>query len=275
MSRPRRVPTAEPEPRQAPLRQAQNNRSLSRGLQLLRAFKPGVATLTNSELAESAGLPRSTVSRLTQTLVEERFLEYVAELGAYRLGTPVLSLGLAMQQGSELLRMALPLMRLTAEGRKVNVGIACCDGTDMVYLASVRRSRSELFRHVEAGSRIPVALTSLGRAYLSTLARPDFNRLAVELRQRHPVRWKERRLEIELAMQGCRDLGYCLATWQPGIVSVAAPLRLAGHPVMACNVSCKIPGDGVPSVLAELLSTLREFVDSVSRAHRRGERSGA
>ncbi|MDZ4129282.1 MAG: helix-turn-helix domain-containing protein, partial [Hydrogenophaga sp.] len=45
------------------------NRSLVRGIDILRAFRPGSNWLGNSELAERAGLSPSTVSRLTQTLV--------------------------------------------------------------------------------------------------------------------------------------------------------------------------------------------------------------
>lgn len=44
------------------------NRSLERGIDILRAFKPGADLLGNGELAERTGLPRATVSRLAQTL---------------------------------------------------------------------------------------------------------------------------------------------------------------------------------------------------------------
>lgn len=207
------------------MRQSQSNRSLIRGLCLLRAFRPGVATLTNGELADASGLPRSTVSRLAQTLVEAGFLEYVFATGVYRLAPPVLSLGLAMQQSSDILRVAMPLMRGTAEGRHINVGIATPDDTDMIYLASIRKSRRELFRHVTAGSRIPIALTSLGRAYLSTLAAPERAGMLERLQRRHPAHWAVRKREILAAIRQCRRTGCCGASWQSGIYSLAAPLR--------------------------------------------------
>ena len=52
------------------------NRSLERGIEILRAFRPGVDLLGNSELAERTGLPRATVSRLSQTLVNSGLLEH-------------------------------------------------------------------------------------------------------------------------------------------------------------------------------------------------------
>ena len=49
---------------------ANGNRSLERGIEILRAFRPGVDTLENGEISERTGLARSTVSRLTRTLVD-------------------------------------------------------------------------------------------------------------------------------------------------------------------------------------------------------------
>lgn len=53
------------EERQAPAR-GDRNRSLERGIELLRAFRPGADLLGNGELAERTGLSRATVSRLAQ-----------------------------------------------------------------------------------------------------------------------------------------------------------------------------------------------------------------
>ena len=40
------------------------NRSLERGVEILRAFRPGADLLGNGELSERTGLSRATVSRL-------------------------------------------------------------------------------------------------------------------------------------------------------------------------------------------------------------------
>ena len=73
--------------------------SLHRGLEILRAFRPAdKAGLGNSELAERTGLPNSTVSRLTFTLLKSGYLVYDEGTGRYRMGVPVLSLGYAFEQ---------------------------------------------------------------------------------------------------------------------------------------------------------------------------------
>ena len=43
---------------------ATGNRSLQRGVAIIRVFKPGLSLLGNAELAERTGLAQSTVSRL-------------------------------------------------------------------------------------------------------------------------------------------------------------------------------------------------------------------
>ena len=124
------------------------NRSLERGMEILRAFRAGSEVLGNGDLAERTGLPRSTVSRLTQSLVEAGFLLYDATLRAYRLGPPVLSLAHAMRTGSAVLQAAAPLMRELAQSQHINVGLAMADRDEMVYLESIRYSRKVSLRSV-------------------------------------------------------------------------------------------------------------------------------
>src|SRR4051794_38016917 len=100
------------------------NRSLERGIEVLRAFRPGTDLLGNGELAERTGLSRATVSRLCHTLLDSGFLERDRSARAWRLAAPVLSLAHAMRSGSPVLKAASPLMRAEAEKRRINVGLA-------------------------------------------------------------------------------------------------------------------------------------------------------
>ena len=117
------------------------NRSLERGIEILRAFRPGSELLANGDLAERTGLSRSTVSRLTQTLVGAGMLQLDAAQRAYRLAPAVLSLAHAMRSGSNVLAIAAPKMRALAERERINVGLAAPDRDEMVYLESIRYAR--------------------------------------------------------------------------------------------------------------------------------------
>ena len=86
----------------------------------------------------------------------------------------VLSLALAMRSSNPVLQVASPLMRAASETCRANVGLATVDRNEMVYLESFRYNRRRVLRTVVSGQRVPIELTSLGRAYLA--AAPEENR---------------------------------------------------------------------------------------------------
>jgi DNA-binding IclR family transcriptional regulator len=218
-------------------------RALDRGLAILRAFRPGTGALGNAEIAQRTGLPRATVSRLTRTLVDAGFLVFDMRANAYRVGPPCLSLALSVREGSVVLQTALPLMREVAEGLRINVGLAVADAGEMIYLDSVRKSRLGLFRHVQAGSRLPIAETALGRAWLAGQPQPARRVELDGLAARHGARWPALSREIARSIAQVERLGYCAVSWQSGLVSIATPLVLPDHPVHAFNISYPLQAD--------------------------------
>ncbi|MDR3455334.1 MAG: helix-turn-helix domain-containing protein [Rhodoferax sp.] len=241
-------------PGEGPARGDRNrNRSLERGIDILRAFKPGADLLGNGELAERTGLARATVSRLAQTLVESGMLEHDRRQRAYRLAAPVLSLAHAMRSGSPILQIAGPLMRSEAEKRKINVGLAVADRGEMVYLESVRYSRRVSWRNVVAGQRVPMELTSLGRAWLSAAGEEERRSLMDQFRERRRSGWRDLAREITSAIDSVRQQGYCWASWQPQVVALATPVVVVDRPVYVLNMS--ITGD-VEAL--EVVARLRE-----------------
>lgn len=239
------------------------NRSLERGIELLRAFRPGSASLGNGELAERTGLSRSTVSRLCNTLVGTGFLQLERASRSYRLAPPVLSLGHAMRSGSPVLQTAAPLMRATAERLRVNVGLAAADRTEMVYLESVRFNRRPSLRTVVSGQRVPMELTSLGRAWLAAAAEPQRRQLMALFRRRR--NGKALVLQIEEAIESVRTRGYCTASWQPEVVAVATPISSPDEPVYALNFSMST--DAPPAqAIRDMSRSLLEFADDLRAA---------
>lgn len=206
-----------------------SNRSLIRGIEILRAFRPGSDLLGNSEISERTGLAKSTVSRLTQTLVGSGMLQLDPQRRAYRLAPATLSLAHAMKSGSRILTVAAPKMRELAERSAINVGLAEPDRDDMIYLESIRYQRRIAFRSVVSGQRIPMELTSLGRAYLSTLSALKRKPLYSAFKARRASQWQTSlRHEIESAIKDVHKQGFCVASWQAGVVAVATPLQVGG-----------------------------------------------
>lgn len=205
----------------------------------------------NGELSERTGLSRATVSRLAQTLVDCGMLEHDRRRRAYRLAAPVLSLAHAMRSGSPVLQIAGPLMRTEAERRKINVGLAVADRDEMVYLESVRFSRRVAWRKVVAGQRVPMELTSLGRAWLAATDGERRRQLLRRLRQRRGARWGDLATEIAEAIECVRLQGYCWASWQPQVVALASPIAVVGHPIYVLNMS--VTGETQASEVVERL----------------------
>ncbi|OGA78603.1 MAG: hypothetical protein A3G81_04635 [Betaproteobacteria bacterium RIFCSPLOWO2_12_FULL_65_14] len=246
-------------------RDTPGSKSLERGLLLLRTFRPGVSILTNSELAKRTGLPRPTVSRLTHSLVDAGFLSYDLERRAYRLAAVFLTLAQAFRREVSVLSVALPLMRKVAEGEHINVGLAVPDQLEMVYLESVRESRRGIFRRISAGSRIPMELTSLGRAYLAGLAEVERQVLLKRIEAQYGQGWAPVRREINRAMVDIARLGYCVAVWQAGMMALASFLKGPDQAVYAVNISFPTDDSDSAALIKRYSHMLRGLVDDIEK----------
>lgn len=243
------------------------NRSLERGIQILRAFRPGSSWLGNGDLAERTGLSPSTISRLTQTLVGAGLLQHDRQRRAYRLAPPVLSFAHAMRAGSQVLAVAAPRMRALAESQRVNVGLAAPDHGEMVYLESIRYNRRVALRNVVSGQRVPMELTSLGRAYLSTVSASRRKALFGVFQRRCLAHWPEVQAEILTAIRQVHEQGFCAASWQPEVVAMAVPLHtVEGVYVLNLSVSTEEPLARVERELSGSLTALAaELQDALAR----------
>jgi DNA-binding IclR family transcriptional regulator len=84
--------------------------ALERGLALLDAFSGGAGTLTLAELAAATGLYKSTILRLSASLLRQGFLLRLED-GRYRLGPAVFQLGRRYQQSFRLGDVVVPVLR--------------------------------------------------------------------------------------------------------------------------------------------------------------------
>lgn len=239
-----------------------HNRSLERGIEILRSFRPGADLLGNGEISDRTGLSRATVSRLTQTLVSTGMLEHDIQQRAYRLAPPVLSLAHAMLSGSPVLQEVAPLMRKVAEKLKINVGFAVADRDEMVYLESIRYNRKLAFRNVVAGQRVPIELTSLGRAWLAVI--PDSQKIELYslFEKRRSSNWDSLNQDIENAIKNVRAVGYCSAAWLPQVVALATPIVIKNQPIYVLNMSVTTLSS-IDSVSQELSTPLLNLANQL------------
>lgn len=210
--------------------------ALARGLELLRCFGPGERYLGVTELARRTGIPKPTVSRLTGTLTKLGYLNFSEERGRYCLGSGVLSLGYAMLSNLDVRRVARPFMQELAEYSRASVSIGVRDRLSMVYVETVRSSAPIALQH-GVGARLPLATTSIGRAYLAATPESERNFLLDQIRIRDEANWPRIKVGIEQGLRDYEERGFCmsLGEWNPEIYGVGVAMTGLDDVVTAFN----------------------------------------
>ena len=211
--------------------------ALARGLEVLNCFRSGDKLLGNQDIAKRCGLPKSTVSRLTYTLTRLGYLQHVEEAAKYRLGTATLALGSAMLAKLDVRQLARPLMQELADMSHAMVSLGTRDRLSMIYVENCR-SASALTLSLDVGSRIPLAPTAMGRAYLAAISERERDDLLERIRELDETAWPRSRASIAKSLRQYAELGCCTSfgDWQQDVNAIAAPLRVGvGQPPMAIN----------------------------------------
>jgi DNA-binding IclR family transcriptional regulator len=201
--------------------------ALSRGLEVLRAFRPNDGLLGNQEIAARTNLPKPTVSRLTYTLTKLGYLTQVPRFEKYQLAPAAMSLGysalanLGVQHLSETFREEV----MRATGGAVAVGAR--DRLSMIYFGQ-SRSGLALGVQLDVGSKVPIATTAMGRAYLWALPDDERAQLMRELREHYGHRWSRVRDGIERAGELVAKRGFAISAgeWQDDVSAAGVALKL-------------------------------------------------
>jgi DNA-binding IclR family transcriptional regulator len=169
-----------------------------------------------------------------------------------------------MRSGSSVVQVAAPLMRALAQSKQINVGLAAPDRDEMVYLESIRYSRRAAFRNIVSGQRVPMELTSLGRAYLASITDSRRKALFAQFRRRRGKQWPPLAREIGLAIESVRASGYCAASWQTEVVALSTPL-LTKEAYYSLNVSVSM-AETIDEVTRALSAPLLKLKEEILRA---------
>ncbi|MBN9043878.1 MAG: IclR family transcriptional regulator [Rhizobiales bacterium 62-47] len=214
-----------------PAKKAATDRSfvvaLARGLEVLRAFRPNDGLLGNQEIAARTNLPKPTVSRLTYTLTKLGYLTQVPRFEKYQLAPAAMSLGyaalanLGVQHLSESFREEV----MRATGGAVAVGAR--DRLSMIYFGQ-SRSGLALGVQLDVGSKVPIATTAMGRAYIWALPDDERVQLLRELREHYGSRWPRIREGIERAGELVAKRGFAISAgeWQDDVHAAGVALTL-------------------------------------------------
>jgi DNA-binding IclR family transcriptional regulator len=207
--------------------------TVERGLEVLRAFRSDRTPLTNAELVRRTGLPKATVSRLTTTLQQVGFLRLVPGKREFELSTGALGIGHAYLATNDMLQATQPLMQEFADRLGVSVALGVQDGIDMLYIG-YRVSRKVATLRLGVGSVLPMAATSIGRAYLWGLAPELQCALIDEHKRRAGPQGESLERSIQASFKELETLGTCavLGGFQRGTCGVALPVRVGRESIL-------------------------------------------
>jgi DNA-binding IclR family transcriptional regulator len=107
------------------------------------------------------------------------------------------------------------------------VAVGGRDRHSMIYFGQSRNGLT-LGVQLDVGSRIPIATTAMGRAYIWALPTEDRVRLLRELREHYGSRWARMRDGIERAGETVARHGFTISAgeWQDDVAAVGVALKL-------------------------------------------------
>jgi DNA-binding IclR family transcriptional regulator len=238
--------------------------SVRNALRILQTFSFERPVIGVSELARTLRLPKSTVSRLTQTLAGEGFVDAVP--GGYRLALKLHELGSLVVSGVELREVAhaklVALRNLSGE----TVHLAVLDGHEVVYLDRIE-SPNTLHTFTRLGKRMPAHSTSSGKVILAFAPPAVLDAVVQAGLARLTARTIVTREALAIALEHARANGVAMSYEESehGLSSVAAPIfDYSGNVIAAISVAG--PSDRLkPATIARIAQQLKIATAQVSR----------
>jgi IclR family transcriptional regulator, KDG regulon repressor len=243
-------------------------------VRLLEAFLDGPPEFGLSELGRRVGLSKSTVHRLTATLLEAGWLERDPATDRFRLGLRLFELGSLVAGQLEVRQCALPLMEELMDRVDETIHLAILEDDAMVYVAKVEgRHAIRLFSRV--GQRGPVHATGVGKVLLAHAPPEVLERVLTDGLTRFTPRTIIEPAALRAELADVREQGYAVNVEESelGLASVAAPIRDHTGTVVAALSAAgptqRLTSERLPGLIADVVDTARE----VSR--RMGHRAAA
>lgn len=198
------------------------------------------AELTHAEIAETLGIPKSSLTQLIKTLVSRDYLEYRSDSRGYALGPAIVALGRRSMVSLDLTAVSGPILAdLSRESQETSaLNVLRGDRSEVVGVCeSTRRLRFSM----QIGDTAPLYATSGGKAILAhlpeTIRRDYLSR--VELVPFTPnTLLSIEGLEKQLDAVRRTGVAFVFEEFTAGIVGLARPiLGPNGFPLAAINVA--------------------------------------
>lgn len=239
--------------------------SLAKGLAVIQAFGPQAPRMTLSEVALATDLSRAGARRLLLTLEE---LGFVARNGrSFELTPKILQLGFAFLASHNFGGVVQHYLEAVTRELQESCSLAVLDGQDIVYVARSAAEHRLMSISLSIGSRLPAALTSMGRVLLAALPEDEQQAALDALTlERHTERTVVDKTLLKAILTSTREQGYCIVDQElePSLRSIAVPVwSERGDVVAALNVSTNSGRVSIDQLIDRFLPVLRQCAQAI------------
>lgn len=140
-------------------------RSIERALSVLDCFEPNRPSQSLSEICSQLKLPKTTVFRILQALIDSGYVINTTDL-KFELSLKVLRLADGVRIDSDMVRLARPYLEEIAEATGETVALSCIDGDDRIIVDTVE-CKHPLQLVLKRGERNPRYTAATGIVFLA------------------------------------------------------------------------------------------------------------
>lgn len=211
--------------------------ALVRGFEVLDCIAAAGRPLGNAEVAQATGIPRPTVSRLLATLVGLGHVREARDGAGYELAAGVVRLAQAFLGAIDVREAARPHLRALAEACSASAFLGVRDADDMLVVEAGRSRSAVALLGSDVGTRMALASSALGRAWLAGVDAETRAAVIARLRGGTQAVRAQAGAALEQALAAAARHGYALSIgeWHPNINSAGVAVRTPGGEVVALN----------------------------------------
>jgi DNA-binding IclR family transcriptional regulator len=243
--------------------------SIERAFSVLAALADGPLGVT--DVADRAGLPKSTAARLLATLGQEGAVEQLAGGTRYRLGPRLVTLASGVRSTRGLVATARPYLVELAAATGEAAGLSVPDGETVHYIDQVDSPNPVQVRDW-TGTRIPMHAVSSGLVVLANLAPAALDAFLAQPLAAFTDRTMTDPAALRARLDEVRRDGYAWVQeeFAVGINSVAAPIADATGEVVAAvhlhGPSYRFPASGQERQVGEAVDEAASRIGARLRA---------
>lgn len=211
-----------------------NVTALERGFDVLDCFAAAGRPLGNGEVALATGIPRPTAYRLISTLVSLGQLRACPDSDKYELAAGVVRLAQSFLGAIDARRWVKPHLAGLAEACGASAFLGLRDGRDILVVEAVRARSAVAFLGADVGTRMSLATSALGRAWLAGVDPLICDAVLGEIRKAGDTH-AGLRLDGILRKTRREGCAVSLGEWHAGTHAAAVPVRAPSGEVFSIN----------------------------------------